>query len=187
MCRLCLIFALAAALPAHAGDELARVTGTWADGTGYTAIVTGDGEEGQARILIYADGGNAPLVDNPHLTGIFDDVNLTAEADGTLVVKTHALIPDQVDFNEMLTIGQWEGEIAVRRYQILFGDPATPDQPPRPYCDANVVQGEIDWADMDDEYDGSRPLPSAADMRLQDWSMIRSVDVEALALCPAYG
>ena len=30
MYRLCLIAALAAALPAHAGDELARVTGTWA-------------------------------------------------------------------------------------------------------------------------------------------------------------
>ncbi|MCY1127022.1 hypothetical protein OU426_09155 [Frigidibacter sp. RF13] len=180
-------------LPAAAG-ELARVEGTWADGSAYTAILTDEGEDGQARIMIYdpasaqGEAGGDPWVDNPALTGIFDEVAMEASADGTLVVKTRSVIPDQVIFNEIFTIGQWDGEIAVRRYQILFGDPASPEAEPGLFCDADVAAGRITWPDPEMQRDPSLPMPGAADMRLQDWTMNRATSVDpGLGLCIAFG
>lgn len=180
-------------LPAAAG-ELARVDGTWSDGSAYTAILTDEGEDGQARIMIYdpvsaqgAAGGDT-LVDNPALTSIFDEVTMVATTDGTLVLKTLSVIPDQVIFNEVFTIGQWDGEIAVLRYQILFGDPAAPDAKPMMFCDADVAAAKITWPDPELQRDAALPFPTAADMRLQDWSMIRATSVDpGLGLCIAFG
>lgn len=194
MSRLCLTTALVVFASAATAGELARVDGTWADGTAYTAILSDEGTDGQALFMIYdpasaeGEAGGDPLVVNSHLTGIFEEVTMEAAADGTLVLRTRAVIPDQVIFNEIFTIGQWDGQIAVRRYQILFGDPAAPQDEPSMFCDANVVEGKIIWPDPEMQRDPSLPMPTAADMRVDDWSMYRATAVDpGLGLCIAFG
>jgi hypothetical protein len=182
-------------LPALADEvELTRVDGKWADGSDYTAILSRTDPDAMVGILIYdpasaeGEAGGDPLVANAGVSPHSDEVSAEARPDGTLVVTARATYADiGTTMTEVLTIGQWDGEIAVRHYQMFFGDPAAPEADPNLFCDANVIEGRITWPSPDLQRDPGLPMPTAAEMRLRDWTSSLAAGLDpGLGLCIAY-